>query len=299
MPSPARTAATLLPNFYCDPCKAQWDKKQQEDDKREAKERQRKNKRQREYYQINKAIRQPIACATCGDEFESRRSDAKYCSAACRQRAYVKRDGKASNARPLRSRDIERAIKTAFTTKPDSAFTTEDLCNLVYSGLQQVERKHRAAVLPIAKKVCEQLETSDLCWDWYQPAFFNRFVVWNRVESHFKRHRALETIRRPMQTLKKNNWPRFLPVAAGTTKSLRAACGGGLGKKTLRNSENGGPFKNDCGPSCEPRPAGNRFMSDVKRTLARCVDRFGMALSRCRAHANPFRRDTVREVSQT
>ena len=179
---PCEDCRDSLPSFYCDPCKAQWDKKQQEDDKREAKERQRKNKRQREYYQINKEVRRPIACATCGKKFKSKRSDAKYCSAACRQRAYVKRDGKASNAKPLRSNDIERAIEVAFTTKPDSAFTTEDLCNLVYSGLQQIERKHRAAVIPIAKKVCEQLETSDLYWDWYQPAFFNRgLMFWNRV----------------------------------------------------------------------------------------------------------------------
>jgi hypothetical protein len=173
---PCDDCCDTIPAFYCDPCKAQHEKKCQQESEREEQERQRKNKCQREYYQINKAVRPPIACATCGNKFESKRSDAKYCSAACRQRAYVKRDGKASNARPFRSNDIERAIEIAFTTKPDSAFTTEDLCGLVYSGLEQIERKHRAAVLPIAKKVCEQLET----WDWWKPSNCG-LVFWNRV----------------------------------------------------------------------------------------------------------------------
>ena len=43
----------------------------------------------------------PTLCGTCGKEFKSKRSDTQYCSAACRQRAYVKRDGKASTAKPL------------------------------------------------------------------------------------------------------------------------------------------------------------------------------------------------------
>ena len=167
-----------LPMDYCDSCKAQHEKKWQEENEREDKERQRKNARQREYYQINKAVRESIACAMCGDEFESKRSDAVYCSAACRQRAYVKRDGKVSNSKPLSRNDIERAIKTAFTTKPDSAFTTDNLCEHVYClKREQIERKHRAAVLPIAKKVCEQLET----WDWYKPWLSNGLIFWNRV----------------------------------------------------------------------------------------------------------------------
>jgi hypothetical protein len=114
----------------------------------------------------------------CGDEFESKRSDAKYCSAACRQRAYVKRDGKVSNNKPLGKDDIERALKTLFTTKPDSAFTTDNLCEHVYRlEREQIERKHRVAVLPIAKKVCERFKT----WDWWQPWLSNRLIFWNRV----------------------------------------------------------------------------------------------------------------------
>ena len=177
---PCDDCADALPVDYCDACRAKYDKKQQEADQLFEKERQQRNKRQREYYQINKTVRQSVACATCGKTFRPKRSDAKYCSAACRQRAYVKRDGKASNARPLRSKDIERAIEAAFTTKPDNAFNTNDLCEHVYSGLQQVERKHRAAVIPIAKKVCERLGEN---WDWCKLDF-NRgslLVFWNRA----------------------------------------------------------------------------------------------------------------------
>jgi hypothetical protein len=67
-----------------------------------------------------------------------------------------------------------------FTTKPDSAFTTDDLCEHIYClKWEQIERKHRAAVLPIAKKIiCEQFET----WDWRQRLFSNSgLVFWNRV----------------------------------------------------------------------------------------------------------------------
>ena len=119
-----------------------------------------------------------VDCVTCDKKFKPKRSDAKYCSAACRQRAYVKRDGKPSNARPF-GRRISNAPLTVFTTKPDSAFTTEDLCGLVYSGLEQIERKHRAAVIPIAKKVCERLGEN---WDWWQPAYsIVGLLFWNRV----------------------------------------------------------------------------------------------------------------------
>ena len=166
---------------YCDSCRAQHEKEWQEESDREDKERERKNARQREYYQINKAVRPPIACATCGKTFRPSRGDAKYCSHACRQRAYVKRDGKVSNNKPLGKNDIERAIKILFTTKPDSAFTTDDLCEHVYclGHDEPIERKHRAAVIPIAKKICQQLEALD--WDWRPRLFYSGLIFWNRV----------------------------------------------------------------------------------------------------------------------
>jgi hypothetical protein len=32
-----------------------------------------------------------VACATCGEQFALKRSDAVYCSAACKQKAYERR----------------------------------------------------------------------------------------------------------------------------------------------------------------------------------------------------------------
>jgi len=49
---------------------------------------------------------------------------------------------------------IERAIEAVFAAEPDDAFTTADLCDRVYPGLNRVEKKHQVAVIRAAKKVC-------------------------------------------------------------------------------------------------------------------------------------------------
>ena len=162
---PCEDCRDAQPDFYCDPCKAQLEKKQQEESKREEKKRQQKNARQRQLYKLHTSRKRHASnCLTCGKTFKPKRRDAQYCSAVCRQRAYVKRDGKPSNSKPVGREHIERTIMTVFTTDPDNAYTTNDLCHRVYLGLKQIELKHRAAVIPIAKKVCEQLET----WDWWK-----------------------------------------------------------------------------------------------------------------------------------
>lgn len=174
-----------VPSFYCDPCKAQWEKEQAEKRKREERERKRKNKRQRERYREHKkyhALRaKPTVCATCSETFKSKRADAKFCSAACRQRAYVKREGNLSNSKPLGREDIERTISNAFTSNPDGAFSTDDLCDRVYLGLSRPNRKHRASIIPVAKKVCERLGEH---WQWWRSehrggalVFFNHASV--------------------------------------------------------------------------------------------------------------------------
>jgi hypothetical protein len=123
--------------------------------------------------------RKPTACATCGTEFQRKRRDANYCSAACRQRAYLKRDGKRSNSAPIGAEHIERVIMTTFLAEPDNAFTTEDLCDRVYPAVKRPERKHRATVIPIAKKVSERLgEHRD--W-WHGEVRGRRLVFWNRA----------------------------------------------------------------------------------------------------------------------
>jgi hypothetical protein len=128
----------------------------------------------------------------CGNVFKPKRSDARYCSAACRQRAYVKRDGKPSNAGPLSRAEIERRVGDVLASNSDNAFTAVDLCDHVYPGLERPERKHRDAVAAAAKKVCERLEH----WDWWRAndwgmrgaplVFLNRASVTSYAMAYLK-----------------------------------------------------------------------------------------------------------------
>lgn len=166
---PCEDCRDTVPMYYCTACKARWGSDQVKEREREETKRKRKNARQRSHYKWQKQLKahrvKPTACATCGEAFKPKRTDAKFCSAACRQRAYMQRDGKRSNSKPLGREEIERIITEAFTSNPDSAFTTDELCDRVYLGLKRPERKHRAAVTPIAKKVCEQLGEH---WEWWR-----------------------------------------------------------------------------------------------------------------------------------
>jgi hypothetical protein len=179
---PCEDCRYAIPRDYCDPCKAQWEKEQRKEEEREEAERKLNNAHQRYRYRERKRVRdyyvKRICCATCSKKFKPKRSDKKYCCAACRQRAYVKRDGKLSNARPLGRDEIDRTIREIFTANPDNAFTTDDLCDRVFL-VKRIERKHRDAVLPIAKKVCERLGEH---WDWWRSEKRGGpLVFWNRI----------------------------------------------------------------------------------------------------------------------
>jgi hypothetical protein len=170
-------------SYYCDACKAQWNKEQEEKRRAKDKKRQEKNARQREGYKRRRAhftTWVELTCATCGEPFKpKRRLGVKHCSPKCRRRAYVKRDGKQSNYKPLSREEIERAIREAFTSEPDNAFTTDNLCARAYPGLRQIKRKHRAPVIAAAKKICEQLGEH---WDWWRSEMRGgAFAFWNRA----------------------------------------------------------------------------------------------------------------------
>jgi hypothetical protein len=187
---PCEDCRHAAPAEYCIPCKAQYDKEQE--DKRERKERERakKNARQRELYKWRLATRLTRSCATCGEGFKPTRSDRQYCSPACRQRAYLKRDGHTSNAKPLGREQIERAIESAFRENLASAFTTDQLCELVYPGLNRIERKHRAVVVPIARKISERLGEHRKCVRAEQVGrpfvFFNKASVMSYAMGRWK-----------------------------------------------------------------------------------------------------------------
>ncbi len=82
---PCSECADTIPYYYCTSCKAEWEKRRREERKREnAKQRKQYARRQ----QWRRRSRPPSKCARCEMEFEAKRKDAKYCSHACRQRAY-------------------------------------------------------------------------------------------------------------------------------------------------------------------------------------------------------------------
>jgi len=259
---PCDDCRDALPADYCDSCKAQREEQQQKRHEREEQERLRKNERQRELYRQHNMFRtRRHCCVSCGEKFEPKRSDAKYCSAACRQRAYVKRDGKASNSKPLRSADIERAIEILFTTKPDSAFTTDDLCEHVYclGRDEPIERKHRAAVIPAAKKACERLETA--YWDWWHR---HQFIFWNRVS-------LISTAMSNMVGLERYNSEKKLKaaIAPGGERHDKVVEGGDWWKAWQKDVAY---FKKqkDCGPS-QPKPG------PQEKTISPCGTQTGAA----------------------
>ncbi|MCO6386222.1 hypothetical protein [Aliihoeflea sp. 40Bstr573] len=72
---------------------------------------------------------------------------------------------------------IERAIAAAFDAKPDEAFTTEDLIDVVYVGANRVEKKHRVSLIRAARKVCAASESWTVS---RSETTGSTLVFWNR-----------------------------------------------------------------------------------------------------------------------
>jgi hypothetical protein len=88
-PSPPRypcaDCADALSFDYCDACKAEWEKRQQKEFEQRTKKQRAEYKRRRER---KLRYRPQRRCEACGAEFKRTRTDARYCSATCRQRAH-------------------------------------------------------------------------------------------------------------------------------------------------------------------------------------------------------------------
>jgi hypothetical protein len=115
---PCPECADTTPFHYCDACKAEWGRRNQEKRDREtAKQRARYARRRKRAL----AARLPKQCTSCGKQFDYKRADAVFCSARCRQRAHRKAPvTHKSNAqrRPSFMRDAERLILTALKYHP-------------------------------------------------------------------------------------------------------------------------------------------------------------------------------------
>jgi len=74
-----------IPHYYCAACKAEWEKRREDEYQREA-------AKQRAWYAQRKERRlratPPTTCPICGAQFKGRRKDARFCSDGCRQRAH-------------------------------------------------------------------------------------------------------------------------------------------------------------------------------------------------------------------
>jgi hypothetical protein len=89
-PSPAypcADCADAVPADYCNACKAEWEKRQQQESEARTKKQRRAYKRRRERALVKRLQRQ---CPTCGMQFRIARTDARYCSDTCRKRAHRK-----------------------------------------------------------------------------------------------------------------------------------------------------------------------------------------------------------------
>jgi hypothetical protein len=86
---PCKDCADTRPMYYCAACKAEWDKRQDEEAERERAKRHAWYARRKAHRECLKSLMPPTICP-CGAEFKGRRTDARFCSDVCRQRAHRK-----------------------------------------------------------------------------------------------------------------------------------------------------------------------------------------------------------------
>ena len=143
---PCDLCADAMPRDYCNVCKAEWENRQQRECELDEKKRIERNAKARQLYAWRKPKPGLTHCSNCAGEFRAKRQDAKYCSASCRQKAYLARDGKPSNSQPLPSAELDSAIEAIFAAEPDWAFTADEICKRALA-VTKPKRKHRTAVL--------------------------------------------------------------------------------------------------------------------------------------------------------
>ncbi len=66
---------------------------------------------------------------------------------------------------------IERALYHLFEEHPEGAWTTADLCRLIYPTANRVEKKHRVAVLRAMDKVIDKKGDQHRDWGWFYFGF--------------------------------------------------------------------------------------------------------------------------------
>ena len=84
---PCPDCADTTPYYYCDACRAEYEKRQQEEFNQRTANQRARYKWRKHWKMRRRSLRQ---CEDCGLEFKKPRTDARYCSDTCRQRAHRK-----------------------------------------------------------------------------------------------------------------------------------------------------------------------------------------------------------------
>ena len=218
---PCELCEGQLTSHYCNDCKAKHEEKLEKDRALEEKRRLERNRRARERYQLRaqhkRLLQDETVCSNCASVFRAKRKDAKYCSASCRQKAYLKRDGKRSNDKPLSRDDVKRAVEGVFVADPDWAFTAAEMCQRAL-GIEKPERKHRVSVLAACKDLpsvvvwrSETRGQTRLLWN------INSFMSYAvaRERTSFMEHCLYEDRARIEASLTSERWGRDLLAEGG------------------------------------------------------------------------------------
>ena len=122
---PCEDCANEVPSCYCDACRAEWEKRQ-------AAKLDRERKKVREQYARRRARQKrgqkPVLCATCGAKVEASRRDAKFCSAACRQKHHRQHKGVTAPS------SLDANLKGAVTPKRRNVWKLEERDGNLWHG---------------------------------------------------------------------------------------------------------------------------------------------------------------------
>ena len=96
---------------------------------------------------------------------------------------------------------IERAIYDLFEGHPEGAWTTEDLCRLVYPAADRIEKKHRVAVVRAMKTILAKTGDQHRDWTCWQAATTgSTLVLFNNAN----------VMSYGLARLKTDNYPRYV-----------------------------------------------------------------------------------------
>jgi len=160
---PCIDCADVVPLDYCDACKAEYERRQQEEfERRTTKQRTQYARRRKELL----AMRPPAICAACGEGFKSKRADGRYCSDRCRQKAHRKSvtDKKTYRRSTLSSRDKLGDAILALLNRHRAVYQNDLL------PANRTSAQYQAVSLVAAKLEAEgKIETFSYSYRWGHP----------------------------------------------------------------------------------------------------------------------------------